>query len=135
MKKILLFFVLLISTTALAKEFSSGDKKVNLIELYTSESCSSCPPAEKWLGNLKSSDKLFKNFIPLEFHVAYWNYLHWKDPFSKEAFSRRQRDYNRVIKAGVYTPQVIINGVDFRGWRGMSDKALAASLDLSLIHI
>lgn len=130
MKEIKLFStlsLLLFTTTLFAKEFNSGTTRVNLVELYTSESCSSCPPAEKWLGNLKDSRGLFKKFIPLEFHVSYWNYLHWKDPFSKEEFSKRQRDYNRVIKAGVYTPQVIFNGVDFRGWRGVSDKALSSS--------
>ena len=130
MKEIKIFsslILLLFSITLFAKEFNSGVKRVNLVELYTSESCSSCPPAEKWLGDLKQSTGLFKTFIPLEFHVSYWNHLHWKDPFSKGEFSARQRDYNRAIKGGVYTPQVILNGVDFRGWRGVSDKALMVS--------
>jgi len=106
-------------TNISAKQFNSGKLKVSLIELYTSQSCSSCPPAESWLTSLKSSKNLWKRFIPVSYHVSYWNHLHWKDTFSKEQFSRRQRDYHRVIKGGVYTPQIVLNGKDKKSWRNI----------------
>ncbi|MCK5360690.1 MAG: DUF1223 domain-containing protein, partial [Gammaproteobacteria bacterium] len=67
-------------TTAYAEEkhFSSGEGKVNLVELYTSEGCSSCPPAEKWMNNLKDDPRLWQHFVPLAFHVDYWDYIGWK---------------------------------------------------------
>jgi len=80
-----------------------------LLELFTSQGCSSCPPADKLLASYaKKNDK---NIIALSFHVDYWNRLGWKDPFSNAAFSRRQRDYAMLTSKGsVYTPQLIING-------------------------
>ena len=107
-----------------AKEFNSGDKKVQFIELFTSQGCSSCPPADKWLNSFKKSDKLWTHFVPVEFHVSYWNYLSWKDKFSKEEYSKRQKTYNSKIHAGVYTPQVLLNGKDFRLWRHVSNNDL-----------
>lgn len=116
MKKIILVLFVM-SFFTYGKTFKSSDRKIELIELYTSESCSSCPPAEKWLNSLKKSSKIWVDFIPLEFHVDYWNNLNWIDAFSKPEFSQRQRQYNQILKAGVYTPQVIIDGNDWRLWR------------------
>lgn len=103
-----------IISTAAECSAKSGVKSVPLLELYTSEGCSSCPPADKWLSNLKpSSDKL----IPLAFHVDYWDYIGWKDRFSKAEYSDRQRKTAAFGGAGfVYTPQFVFNGRDFRGW-------------------
>lgn len=111
--------ILVLGFLSLAKElhFKSSNNKTTLIELYTSESCSSCPPAEKWLNSLKDDKRIWKDFIPLEFHVDYWNYLNWNDRFSQAEFSTRQRKYNRILKAGVYTPQVIKDAKDWRAWR------------------
>jgi hypothetical protein len=113
--------------TSSALEFNSGESKVRLIELYTSQSCSSCPPAETWLSNLKNSDKLWTEFIPISFHVSYWNHLSWKDSFSKQEFSNRQREYHRVIRGGVYTPQVVLDGKDFRKWRNINANSFSKS--------
>ena len=95
---------------------SNSNNKINskpngivVLELFTSQGCSSCPPADKILANyvLKNNPKI----IPLAFHVDYWNRLGWKDPFSKAEFSERQREYSKNFDAGnVYTPQLIING-------------------------
>ncbi len=104
-----------------ALEFNSGENKIHLIELYTSQSCSSCPPAEKWISRFKGSRDLWKKYIPIAFHVSYWNHLSWVDTFSKESYSKRQRDYDNIIKAGVYTPQILIDGKDFRKWRTIED--------------
>ena len=81
---------------------------VAVLELFTSEGCSSCPPADKLLPELI---KLDSNIIALSFHVDYWNRLGWEDPFSSAAFSERQRDYARQLHLeSVYTPQLIVNG-------------------------
>ncbi|NQZ14263.1 MAG: DUF1223 domain-containing protein [Alphaproteobacteria bacterium] len=78
-----------------------------VVELFTSQSCSSCPPADKILGQLSKN----KNVIALSCHVTYWNYLHWKDTLSTEECTNRQRDYARTLqKRGPYTPQMLING-------------------------
>lgn len=87
---------------------------VPLLELYTSEGCSSCPPADKWLGGLKPDTS---KFTPLAFHVDYWDYIGWKDKFSKAEYSDRQRKGAAFGGAGfVYTPQFVMNGRDFKGW-------------------
>jgi hypothetical protein len=92
----------------------SGTQMVPLLELYTSEGCSSCPPADKWLSGLKPDPK---RVIPLAFHVDYWDYIGWKDKFSKAEYSDRQRKTAAFAGAGfVYTPQFVMNGRDFKGW-------------------
>jgi hypothetical protein len=94
----------------------SGTQTVPLLELYTSEGCSSCPPADKWLSGLKLDAS---KVVALAFHVDYWDYIGWKDKFSKSEFSDRQRRVAALSGAGfVYTPQFIFNGKDFRGWDG-----------------
>ena len=91
----------------------SGTATVPLLELYTSEGCSSCPPADKWLSDLKPDTK---KIIPLAFHVDYWDYIGWKDKFSKAEYSDRQRKTAAFAGAGfVYTPQFLLNGRDFKG--------------------
>ena len=80
-----------------------------VLELFTSQGCSSCPPADEVLANYAIQNN--PNIIPLAFHVDYWNYLGWKDPFSKSQFTERQRNYSSQLKAqGNYTPQIVING-------------------------
>jgi hypothetical protein len=100
-----------------------------LVELFTSQGCSSCPPAENWLNT--RGMELFKQgkIIPLAFHVDYWNYLGWKDPFSSPAFSARQRDYaEKFGDSSVYTPQMVVAGrVGFVGSDG--DRAMKALSD------
>jgi hypothetical protein len=78
-----------------------------VLELFTSQGCSSCPPADRLLGKYANNE----NIIALSFHVDYWDRSGWKDPFSNAAFSQRQKDYVRTFKLnGAYTPQLIING-------------------------
>ena len=71
--------------------FASGDRRVSLIELYTSEGCSSCPRADALLSSLKSRPDLWKSFIPLAFHVDYWDRLGWPDRFANTEWTLRQR--------------------------------------------
>jgi hypothetical protein len=85
-------------------------KRPVVVELYTSEGCSSCPPADALLTELANKRH---DVLPLAFHVTYWNSLGWTDPFSFEAATKRQEGYARISSAGsVYTPQMVVDGVD-----------------------
>ncbi len=120
--------------TVLALGISVGDAGAQdrpvVVELFTSQSCFSCPSAEKFLGKLAREPDI----LALEFHVDYWNDLNygsagrWKDPFSRPEFTRRQQDYNRQIrnKPGVYTPQMVIDGRFEKS--GNSEWAVEASV-------
>lgn len=100
-----------------AISYSSGPGQTQQIELFTSEGCSSCPPAEQWLNKIKDSSKLFKTEFPMAFHVDYWDDRGWKDPFSQAQFTERQRHYARLAHAKqVYTPCFMINGREWRGF-------------------
>lgn len=103
---------------------TSGPKVVPVVELYTSEGCDSCPPADKWFSTLKPASS---GVIPLAFHVDYWDYIGWKDEFGKAVFGERQRAGVRRQGGRVaYTPQVVFDGQDLRGW--FRSVALGASL-------
>lgn len=90
---------------------TSGSTHTALLELYTSEGCSSCPPADQWLSNLPAQGIDTRNVVPLAFHVDYWDKLGWIDPFAQAAFTQRQRN-GRL--GWVYTPQFMLDGEDFR---------------------
>jgi hypothetical protein len=101
--------------------FESGPKKVQLLELFTSEGCSSCPPAEASLGKLVDDPRLWREFVPVAFHVDYWDHLGWKDPFASAEWTNRQRAYAASWKGeSVYTPAFVLNG---REWRGAAVPA------------
>jgi hypothetical protein len=108
--------VLFIALSSFSLKSVIGDKKIKteqngfvVLELFTSQGCSSCPPADVVLGEYAAQDN--PNIIPLAFHVDYWNYIGWKDPFSKGEFTNRQRNYASLLNAqGNYTPQLVING-------------------------
>lgn len=97
--------------------FKSSGSKAALVELYSSEGCSSCPPAEAWVSDLKASPALWKDIFPVVFHVDYWDGLGWPDRFARAAFTERQRTYAaRLGQDSVYTPEFITNGHEWRGW-------------------
>ena len=84
---------------------------IAVVELFTSQGCSSCPPADQLLGSIvNEAETQDQSVYALSFHVAYWNYLGWQDPFSHEAFTKRQRQYARTLGESVYTPQMVVNG-------------------------
>ncbi|MGC1487826.1 MAG: DUF1223 domain-containing protein [Albidovulum sp.] len=116
-----------------------------VIELYTSQGCSSCPPADAVLTELASR----KDVIALALHVDYWDYIGWKDTFGQKAFAERQRSYAKAAgEKMIYTPQMVINGQDrlvgqkrsqleslLRGARGAGDPVLTVTRDGSRLRI
>lgn len=97
--------------------FQSSERQTALLELYTSEGCSSCPPAEAWLSKLKTAPGLWNEFVPVAFHVAYWNNLGWRDKLSSEQFSDRQHSYAQAWSAeNIYTPEFVLNGKEWPNW-------------------
>ncbi len=97
--------------------FSSGSKQTHLIELYSSEGCHSCPPADQFISQFKGSKQLWDTYVPLVFHVDYWDYLGWQDPFASPEYSNRQRAYQRAGHSnGVYTPGFVVNGKEWTGF-------------------
>ena len=114
-----LFSTLLLATFPLAASgettFASKPARAHLLELFTSEGCSSCPPAEAWLSKLKDAPGLWTDFVPLAFHVDYWDRLGWRDPFAAKAWTARQYRYSAFWKSSsVYTPGFVLDG---REWR------------------
>ena len=118
-----IFFALILSTTALASAEETATLSATshatvspLIELYTSEGCSSCPPADAWLRQLGASLGRDFHAVPLAFHVDYWNSLGWPDPYSQKAFTARQREVaaNNRMRT-IYTPQFAVDGRDTHG--------------------
>jgi hypothetical protein len=106
----------------------SGATTGALVELYTSEGCDSCPPADRWLSALPAAEFGAGQVVPLALHVDYWDYIGWKDPFAKALFSARQREVAAVTRSRVvYTPQVVLAGKDFRGWPARSRFAEAVA--------
>jgi hypothetical protein len=98
-------------------EFRSSERKTSLVELFTSEGCSSCPPAERWISGLKTNSKLWKDYVVIAFHVDYWDGLGWKDPFARREFTARQQTYaDRWKTESVYTPGFVVDGKEWRGW-------------------
>ena len=108
--------LMMLSTVHAAETtLESGPRKTRLLELFTSEGCSSCPPAETWLSKLKEERGLWRDFVPLAFHVDYWDRLGWRDPFASKAWTQRQYAYSARWKiSSVYTPGFVLDG---REWR------------------
>ena len=102
-----------------AAEFSvrSGPRQAALLELFSSEGCSSCPPAEAWLAGLETNPQLWKGLVPVAFHVDYWDRLGWRDRLADGAFTARQHAYAAKWQSrSVYTPGFVWNGREWKGW-------------------
>ncbi len=111
---------------------SSGKHTVALLELYTSEGCSSCPPADRLLSSLPGQELSADQVVPLALHVDYWDYLGWRDPFAQSKFTERQRRMGTINRLRtIYTPQFLLNGKDFRPWRAQSVNKEVADINRS----
>jgi len=109
-------------------QFQSATNRAVLLELYSSEGCSSCPPAEAWFSRLKTNSRLWKDLVPLAFHVDYWDDLGWRDSFGAATFSDRQRAYSARWKSEtVYTPGFVLNGKEWRGWYNRNELPRASN--------
>jgi hypothetical protein len=112
---------------AFSETNGAADGAPVVLELFTSEGCSSCPPADALISELGASSK---SVIPLAYHVDYWNHLGWSDPFSSRQWSERQSDYARAMNLdGEYTPQMVISGAWQCGGSdaGSIERAVAAA--------
>jgi hypothetical protein len=86
---------------------SAGERRPVVVELFTSQGCNSCPPADVFLGQLTARPDV----LALSLHVDYWDYMGWKDPFAQRAYTERQRNYSRALNQRfVYTPQIVVDG-------------------------
>ena len=105
-----------LSAQAAACSAQSLAHSVALIELYTSEGCSSCPPADRWLGEL-SRRFTAEKVVALSLHVDYWDHIGWKDTFAQGQFSERQRWLSQLAASStIYTPEVFAGMKELRGW-------------------
>lgn len=103
---------------------ASPPHTVAVVELYTSQGCSSCPPADRWLSRLGAGDRL----VPLALHVGYWDYIGWKDPFARREFNDRQRELAKANGSrSVYTPGVFVQGSEVARWSDA--RQFAAAVD------
>ena len=103
--------------SAQSADIRGPTSRVTLIELFTSEGCSSCPPAEKWVNGLEDHSDLWSRVVPVAFHVDYWDYIGWPDRFATRDHSLRQRAYREVGHTrGIYTPGFVVGGREWRGW-------------------
>jgi hypothetical protein len=106
---------------------TSGPQTTAIVELYTSEGCSSCPPADRWLSATFPPGAAPPGAIPLAFHVDYWDRLGWTDRFAAAAYTQRQYAAMHAGRASfVYTPQVLVQGRDFSQWNAQARGAAAA---------
>ncbi len=111
---------------ALAADTPVSDRGPVVVELFTSEGCSSCPSADTLLAKIEK--KYGTNVIVLSEHVDYWNYIGWRDPFSTAGFTARQQQYAKTIggESGVYTPQIVIDGRT--GFVGSNNKTAQSEI-------
>ena len=117
-------------------KFQSSASQISLLELYSSEGCNSCPPADEWFSGLKTSKALWHDFVPISWHVDYWNYLGWTDPWSNENFSERQRAYAAAWHSeSIYTPCLVLNGSEWRPWFRSANGPAASGKEVGTLTI
>lgn len=125
MKKYFSLTLLSLSSLFVAMPVFAGDNPEMVVELFTSQGCSSCPPANEFVGKLSDdTDKLV-----LSYGVTYWDYLGWKDTFGDQKYTIRQKEYGASLGVGyVYTPQIVLNGRDHDSRFNREDVKKAAKL-------
>jgi hypothetical protein len=136
----LLLAVSMASAQAAADEHKmakSGPQRVALVELFTSEGCSSCPPADAWLSTVPGQGLGLDKLVPLALHVDYWNDIGWPDPFSHARYTARQEQVARRSGSGLYTPELVLNGRELRDRGSLVERvrALAAQPSPAMLTI
>jgi hypothetical protein len=132
MKPVLAVLLALSMTSVQAMQCTahSAATTTALVELYTSEGCNSCPPADHWLSSLGSKGYAPDRVVPMALHVDYWDYIGWKDPYARQAFAARQRRMAALARAAVvYTPQVLLQGRDFGDWNSVAFEQQVARIN------
>lgn len=121
--KNLLLICSIACTPLLSPAADAGETPSTIVELFTSQGCSSCPPANEFVGSLiEDSDKLV-----LSYGVTYWDFLGWKDTFGDAKFTKRQKEYGQALEVGfVYTPQIVLNGTQHDSRYQLSDISSAS---------
>ena len=118
------------------KTASSPQTRVAVLELYTSEGCSSCPPADRFLSALKDAGISDKQLIPMAFHVTYWDHIGWKDRFAKKQYDQRQRSLAKKNRQNsVYTPQFVLVGDDYRRYATFSEDINKLAAQIATIEL
>ena len=131
----LLLIGLLINTVS-AVTLQSNSQQVPLIELYTSEGCSSCPPADRWMNSLLDEDELWREYVPIAFHVDYWDYIGWPDRFASKEYSQRQRRYaTEFNEPTVYTPGMRKAGDLWRNWLYVRSPSLSDAEEVGVLSL
>lgn len=114
----------------------SPENRVALLELYTSQGCSSCPPAERWLSRLKASGISDQKIIPLAFHVTYWDYIGWRDRYGAARYDERQRKIaSYQSQRRIYTPQFVLNGDDYRGYSRFGQDIIEVNAQPAVVNL
>ena len=119
----------LLATVASATWADAADRYA-VVELFTSQGCNSCPPADAALAALKRSVAPGERVIALEWHVDYWDYLGWPDPYGSHDASLRQRSYAHAMRSSMYTPQMVVNGLRVVGGAHRSEQVNAVVADV-----
>ena len=131
-----LFLAIPVSGLAQNTDIQGPVSRVTLVELFTSEGCSSCPPAEKWLNRVEARSDLWSRVVPVAFHVDYWDYIGWPDRFATREHSERQQKYREIGRTGgVYTPGFVVGGKEWRGWFRDPTLVLPAAVDVGSISV
>jgi len=137
----LFFIVLLGFITPLSQAdnrivVNSSANQTAVVELYTSEGCSSCPPADRWLNQLIQTPKSDLDVLALAFHVDYWDYIGWKDEFASPKYTDRQRRLARINQqSSIYTPEFFVGGLEARGTLSILDKIKQTNKSTSPIDL
>lgn len=139
------FRILLISLLILASSSSQAENKTlvksgkfqtAVVELYTSEGCSSCPPADNWLSKLIDVPKDDLDVLALAFHVDYWDYIGWVDEFATPRHTDRQRRLARLNRQNsIYTPEFFVDGLEARGTLSILEKIRKANQTLAPVQL
>ena len=138
MNRLLLILSLMASPTFAAETItvSSNGQQTAVLELYTSEGCSSCPSADRWLAALVEVPNDELDVLALAFHVDYWDYLGWKDRFGSPRYTSRQRQLgSNNNQRTIYTPEFFVDGKEARGTRKVLDKIRSANKQQAQIQL